>query len=259
MALTVSYGVRKVYIHEYEYFTIDFRSEQDRQVFYFNYYTWDSVSYPKQYVEKMIKDRIKEIVMTDQKNTGPLTFLFKTIENIIKITTNHKKFHDAITKEYNIFLTKPHTIVEVIEQAKQTLNKLSTQYNINKKKKTKHLTQHYFRKNLRPYLEQKLYLNSFIYGLRRDYPAVFKKSPNIIENNLSDCILKFFGIQIRFKQQKRQKQQNLFDRKNKKKKKPRRKEWFKSLAKHNAENSEQIIKTCLEYSDFLCMLKTYWE
>ena len=68
------------------------------------------------------------------------------------------------------------------------LNKLCNLYNSEDLVNVKNLIQSYYRRNQRLYREQTIYLNSFLYGLRKDYPTIFKKSPYIIENTLSDCI-----------------------------------------------------------------------
>lgn len=235
MALSVSYGIRKKDLDDYEYFTVDFIKEQDRQIFYFgtSIVSYYSVMCPLSHVEEMIKNKIRECVLLDHKHTGPLAFIFNVI--------NRVAFCDANGTDYRNFLKEPHLIGDIITQAKKMLNKLCTLYNVQNLKNRKNLIQSYYRRNQRLYREQTIYLNSLLYGLRKDYPTVFAKSPYIIENTLSDCISEIFREQIQFRQK------NSTDCGN------GRKEWFRFITKYkyNLDIANDIKQYCLDYIKFM--------
>ena len=234
MALSISYGIRKKDLDDYKYFTISFKKEQDRQIFYFGESSYHSVLRPLNYVEKMIKRRIRETVLLDYNQTGPLAFIFNIINKITVFEANGI--------DYQTFLAEPHLIFDIVTQAKKILNKLSTLYNVMDLKNYRNLVQSYYRRNQRLYREQTIYLNSFLYGLRKDYPTIFEKSPYIIENTLSDCILDIFGVKIKFRPPN-----NSTDCGNS------RKEWFKSITKYkyNLRSVKKIKQSCLRYMDFM--------
>ena len=236
MALCISYGIRKKDLDDYGSITIEFKNEQDRQEFYFNNCSWLTAKFPLKHIRNMIVQRIQDTVFLDHHYTGPISFII----NINKITSCKPRAR----QNYDAFLEKPHLIIDIVTQAKMILNKMSTMFNIEQLTNRKNLVQSYYRRNQRPFREQTIYLNSFLDGLKKDYPSIFVKHPNIIEDTLSDCVYERFGERIHFKPKDKDDQ---FQSKNS------RTEWFRTIAKekYNRSNRRRIKELCIGYMNFL--------
>ena len=190
MALAVTYGIKKNNLDDVSYFKFDFDNEHDRQYFYFgsDHASYTSVQSPtEQHIAKIICEKIEQTIVRDKLYTGPVSFLMGIIDRLSAVAGG-----SGCDEIINNFLTAQHIIQDFIVQAKKTLHKISTHYNV-LNLDSKNLVQAYCKRTLRVYTEQLIYLTTWINGLKADYPAVFESRPTIIEDTLAACIAKYHG------------------------------------------------------------------